>query len=106
MSFGALKNIKNVLNSIPKFRNDVLNRLAVQALLRERNRDEDDVEMVEKDPEYYLMPLERRNVNARYPIGRDFRNYREMAKRFPVAKRSAKAVGQTNHVTDPKVRMH
>ncbi|XP_051163610.1 midasin isoform X2 [Leptopilina boulardi] len=74
--------------------------------LRERFRDESDVvEFPERESDLYLMPMERRNVNARFPIGRDFRNYREMSKRFPlaVAKRSAKAVSQMKQITDPKV---
>ncbi|XP_043480540.1 uncharacterized protein LOC122510157 [Leptopilina heterotoma] len=74
--------------------------------LHERFHDESElVELPERDSDFYLMPMERRNVNARYPIGRDFRNYREMSKRFPlaVAKRSAKAVNQMKQVTDPKV---
>ena len=77
--------------------------LAEKKLLRERNRDEDQMDFPEHDPNLYLTPLERRNVNARYPLGRDFRNYRETAKRFPVAKRSAKAVNKINQATDPKV---
>lgn len=91
------------------FRNDGLiswGDLLEKKPLHERFRDESEVvELPERDSDFYLMPMERRNVNARYPIGRDFRNYREMSKRFPlaVAKRSAKAVNQMKQVTDPKV---
>ena len=73
--------------------------------LRERIRDDDQMEYSDRDQVQglYLVPLERRNVNGRYPLGRDLRSYREMSKRFPVAKRSAKAVNKLNQATDPKV---
>ncbi|XP_015110541.1 uncharacterized protein LOC107036844 [Diachasma alloeum] len=50
---------------------------------------------------YQVLPItQRRNVNGRYPIGRE---YRDLVKRFPVAKRSAKPFPLTSQATDPKV---
>ena len=61
--------------------------------------DEDNI-----DPKYVRIPqAERRNVNARYPlINPDYKTY--VFKRFPVAKRSTKAMNKKRQVTDPKVR--
>lgn len=59
-----------------------------------------------QDPEDFLEykpAVERRNVNARYPLGRDLRTYYDMAKRFPVAKRSLKPMTKKRQVTDMKV---
>lgn len=51
----------------------------------------------------YVLPAERRNVNGRYPLGREYKEYRELRKRYPVAKRSPKPIQQKRQVTDPKV---
>lgn len=75
--------------------------------LRERIRDDDQMEYSDRDLQDFFMvpmvPLERRNVNGRYPLGQNLRSYREVSKRFPVAKRSAKAVSKVSQATDPKV---
>lgn len=52
---------------------------------------------------FYVLPAERRNVNGRYPLGREYKEYRELRKRYPVAKRSPKPMQQKRQVTDPKV---
>lgn len=51
----------------------------------------------------YLTPAERRNVNGRYPIGREFGGYRKFSKRYPVAKRSPRPTQTKLKTTDPKV---
>lgn len=58
----------------------------------------------------YLPPEERRNVNGRFPIGREFGTYSKLTKRYPVAKRSALVTFGPNpskpsqtKTTDPKV---
>lgn len=51
----------------------------------------------------YVLPAERRNVNGRYPLGREYKQYREMRKRYPVAKRSPKPIQQKRQATDQKV---
>ncbi|XP_015522489.2 uncharacterized protein LOC107226248 isoform X1 [Neodiprion lecontei] len=51
----------------------------------------------------YVLPAERRNVNGRYPLGREYKEYIELRKRYPVAKRSPKPMPQKRQVTDPKV---
>ncbi|XP_003426568.1 uncharacterized protein LOC100679629 isoform X1 [Nasonia vitripennis] len=74
-----------------------------QMLLSEIMGDEERDE--EQDPRYAHIPMaERRNVNARYPLfSRDYKNYRDVYKRFPVTKRSAKAMNKKRQTTDPKV---
>lgn len=73
--------------------------MQLSELLGDDDRDED------QDPRYAHIPMaERRNVNARYPLlAREYNNYRQMSKRFPVAKRSAKAMTKKRQTTDPKV---
>lgn len=75
-------------------------QLLMSEILGDNERDE------EQDPRYAHIPMaERRNVNARYPLfTRDYKNYRDMYKRFPVTKRSAKAMNKKRQATDPKVR--
>ncbi|XP_003426569.1 uncharacterized protein LOC100679629 isoform X2 [Nasonia vitripennis] len=74
-----------------------------QMLLSEIMGDEERDE--EQDPRYAHIPMaERRNVNARYPLfSRDYKNYRDVYKRFPVTKRSAKAMNKKRQTTDPKI---
>lgn len=65
----------------------------------------DNNEFVDRDQDQsilYLTPAQRRNVNGRYPIGRDFGVYRRLSKRYPIAKRSPRPT-QTKLKTDPKV---
>lgn len=58
----------------------------------------------EQDPNLlYLSMGERRNVNGGYPVGHPLRTYRNMAKRYPVAKRSPKPISTKKQITDPKV---
>ncbi|XP_012274531.1 uncharacterized protein LOC105696547 [Orussus abietinus] len=74
-----------------------------QEILKDRNREEDQNEASDREQNVlYLEPAERRNINARYPLGRDYETYRDLAKRFPVAKRSPKPL-QSKKQTDPKV---
>ncbi|XP_014608851.1 PREDICTED: uncharacterized protein LOC106789278 [Polistes canadensis] len=70
-----------------------------------RNGEEND--FTDKDMEQdilYFLPTERRNINARYPLGRQFDKYRTLGKRYPVAKRSPKEFQQMEkQMMDPKV---
>ncbi|XP_036142895.1 uncharacterized protein LOC105829650 isoform X2 [Monomorium pharaonis] len=75
--------------------------------LRSQTRDgSSDGEFVDRDEEQggilYLPVAERRNVNARFPIGREFSSYRRLTKRYPVAKRSPKPTQAKLKTTDPK----
>lgn len=75
-----------------------------ESLFRGQDREADENEFADQDPNLLYSPLaERRNVNGRYPIGRDLGTYRGMAKRYPVAKRSPKPMPAKKQVTDPKV---
>lgn len=79
---------------------------------RERNDEDEDEPMVnsefgnhEHDQDWmYLLPTERRNVNGRYPIGRE---YGVVLKRYPLSKRSPKPLHHDKEpsgvITDPKV---
>ncbi|XP_063993160.1 uncharacterized protein LOC135170910 [Diachasmimorpha longicaudata] len=77
-------------------------------LAKDRSREDDEIDFPEGErpqrPKNYLLyqvlPTQRRNVNGRYPLGRD---YRDLVKRFPVAKRSVKSFPLTSQSTDPKV---
>lgn len=52
----------------------------------------------------YFLPTERRNVNARYPLGQEIDKYRTLGKRYPVAKRSPKEFQQMKRqIMNPKV---
>lgn len=71
-----------------------------------RESEENDFSDREQDPNLlYLSMGERRNMNGGYSIGRPLRTYRNMAKRFLVAKRSPKPVSTSTkkQITDPKV---
>lgn len=71
-----------------------------------RESEENDFSDREQDPNLlYLSMGERRNMNDGYSIGRPLRTYRNMAKRFLVAKRSPKPVSTSTkkQITDPKV---
>lgn len=76
-------------------------------LLGETRSPGDENDFVDKDTEQsvvYFLPTERRNVNARFPLGRELENYRALGKRYPVAKRSPKEFQQMKReITDPKV---
>lgn len=61
------------------------------------NRDQDQEDIL------YLPVAERRNVNGRFPIGREFGSYRKPTKRYPVAKRSPRPTQSRLKTTDPKV---
>ncbi|XP_053999241.1 LOW QUALITY PROTEIN: uncharacterized protein LOC128887411 [Hylaeus anthracinus] len=77
-----------------------------ESLVRGQGREPDENEYAdrEQDPNLlYLSLAGRRNVNGRYPIGHDLRTYQNMAKHYPVAKRSAKSMPPNKQVTDPKV---
>jgi len=49
----------------------------------------------------YPTLAQRRNVNGRYPIGSELDNYRRLAKRYSIAKRSSSQ--SKLKTTDPKV---
>ncbi|XP_029672667.1 uncharacterized protein LOC115241177 [Formica exsecta] len=68
-------------------------------------RKNDDEEFADQNESILYLPptLERRNVNGRYPIGREFGNYRRLTKRYPVAKRSPRPTQTKLKTTDPKV---
>ncbi|XP_072762966.1 uncharacterized protein [Anoplolepis gracilipes] len=70
-------------------------------------RKSDDEDFVDQDESILYFPptLERRNVNGRYPIGREFGTYRRLSKRYPVAKRSPRPTQTQTKLktTDPKV---
>nr|QTE34469.1 pacifastin [Cataglyphis nodus] len=68
-------------------------------------RKNDDEEIADQNQNILYLPptLERRNVNGRYPIGREFGNYRRLTKRYPVAKRSPRPTQTKLKTTDPKV---
>lgn len=70
---------------------------------RERNKEEDFEQLPNGDEDTYPIQVQRKNVNARFPIGRDFLGYRELMKRFPVSKRSPKLMSNKRQATDPKV---
>ncbi|XP_011169138.1 uncharacterized protein LOC105202364 [Solenopsis invicta] len=75
------------------------------SLLRSQTKDGND-EFVARDDEQgilYLPAAERRNVNARFPIGRELGSYRRLNKRYPVAKRSPRPTQTKLKTTDPKV---
>nr|XP_034193355.1 uncharacterized protein LOC117610271 [Osmia lignaria]XP_034193357.1 uncharacterized protein LOC117610271 [Osmia lignaria]XP_034193358.1 uncharacterized protein LOC117610271 [Osmia lignaria]XP_034193359.1 uncharacterized protein LOC117610271 [Osmia lignaria]XP_034193360.1 uncharacterized protein LOC117610271 [Osmia lignaria]XP_034193361.1 uncharacterized protein LOC117610271 [Osmia lignaria]XP_034193362.1 uncharacterized protein LOC117610271 [Osmia lignaria]XP_034193363.1 uncharacterized p len=87
-------------NSAPMSWGELMNK---ESLFRGQERETDENEF-NRDPNLLYSPLaERRNVNGRYPIGRDLETYRGMAKRYPVAKRSPKPMPVKKQVTDPKV---
>lgn len=62
-------------------------------------------EFMERDQDQGILyiPAERRNVNGRFPIGREFGSYRKLTKRYPVAKRSPRPTQTKLKTTDPKV---
>ncbi|XP_071650442.1 uncharacterized protein [Temnothorax longispinosus] len=64
-----------------------------------------DEEFVDRDQDQGILylPAERRNVNGRFPIGREFGSYRKLTKRYPVAKRSPRPTQTRSKTTDPKV---
>lgn len=69
-------------------------------------KDGNDDEFVDREQDQsilYMPTAERRNVNGRFPIGREFSSYRKMAKRYPVAKRSPRPTQTRLKATDPKV---
>lgn len=76
--------------------------------LRNQMKDGDD-EFVDRDRDQdqegilYLPMAERRNVNGRFPIGREFGSYRKPTKRYPIAKRSPRPTQSRLKTTDPKV---
>nr|XP_050862762.1 uncharacterized protein LOC127069622 [Vespula vulgaris]XP_050862764.1 uncharacterized protein LOC127069622 [Vespula vulgaris] len=73
----------------------------------ERRKNSEENDFSDKDTEQsvlYFLPTERRNVNARYPLGREIDKYRTLGKRYPVAKRSPKEFQQVKRqIMDPKV---
>lgn len=76
-----------------------------ELLSKDSSSRKNDDEFADQDQSIlYLQPtLERRNVNGRYPIGREFGNYRRLMKRYPVAKRSPRPTQTKLKTTDPKV---
>lgn len=76
-------------------------------LLRSQSKDGNDEfagrELDLQDEGILYIPLERRNVNGRFPIGREFGSYRKLTKRYPVAKRSPRPTQTRLKTTDPKV---
>ncbi|XP_011877808.1 PREDICTED: stress response protein NST1 [Vollenhovia emeryi] len=73
--------------------------------LRSEMKDGSDEEFVDRDQDQGILylPAERRNVNGRFPIGREFGSYRKLAKRYPIAKRSPRPTQTKLKATDPKV---
>ncbi|KAL2719284.1 stress response protein NST1 [Vespula squamosa] len=73
----------------------------------ERRRNGEENDFADKNTEQsilYFLPIERRNVNARYPLGREIDKYRNLGKRYPVAKRSPKEFQQVKRqIMDPKI---
>ncbi|XP_029169110.1 uncharacterized protein LOC114939051 [Nylanderia fulva] len=74
-------------------------------LSKDSSSRKNDDEFADQDQNILYLPptLERRNVNGRYPIGREFGNYRRLTKRYPVAKRSPRPTQTKLKTTDPKV---
>lgn len=78
-------------------------------LLRSETKDGND-ELADRDQDQDILYLsaERRNVNGRYPIGREIvGSYRKLTKRYPIAKRSLRPINDETRrlkTTDPKVR--
>ncbi|XP_066582257.1 uncharacterized protein [Prorops nasuta] len=71
---------------------------------RGQPRDDEESDFSDRDQSIlYSLPAERRNVNGRYPLGYDYRNYRALPKRFSIAKRSPKLVLVKGQTTDAKV---
>ncbi|XP_076671181.1 uncharacterized protein LOC143370235 isoform X2 [Andrena cerasifolii] len=100
---GDRGNNKLYENSGPMSWGELLNK---ESVTRGQGAEPDENEYAdrEQDPNLlYLSLAERRNVNGRYPIGRDMRTYRSMVKRYPVAKRSPKPLPVQKQITDPKV---
>lgn len=76
------------------------------SMVRRQGRESEENEFSgrEQDPNLlYLSMAERRNLNGGYPAGRSLRNYKNMTKRYLIAKRSPKPVSNKNQITDPKV---
>ncbi|XP_076757892.1 uncharacterized protein LOC143427546 [Xylocopa sonorina] len=93
----------NKLNLGPMSWGELFNK---ESMVREQGREIDENEYGdrEQDPNMlYLSMGERRNVNGGYPVARPMRIYSNMAKRYPVAKRSLKTMTTKKQVTDPKV---
>lgn len=81
--------------------------LLSQDVLRSEMKDGND-EFVDRDQDQgqgiLYLSAERRNVNGRFPPGREFiGNYRKLTKRYPVAKRSPRPTQTRLKTTDPKV---
>lgn len=80
--------------------------LSKGTLPRDQEKDINDNEFVDRDQDQnilYMSPADRRNVNGRYPIGREYENYRKLTKRYPIAKRSPKPDQTKLKTIDPKV---
>lgn len=81
-------------------------QLSKDPFLRSQVKDGNDDEFVDREQDQnilYLPRAERRNVNGRFPIGREFDSYRKLTKRYPVAKRSPRPTQTRLKTTDPKV---
>ncbi|XP_017760953.1 PREDICTED: uncharacterized protein LOC108551328 [Eufriesea mexicana] len=90
-------------NSGPMSWGALLNK---DSMVRRQGRESEENEFSgrEQDPNLlYLSMAERRNLNGGYPAGRSLRTYKNMAKRYLIAKRSPKPVSNKNQITDPKV---
>nr|XP_033334906.1 uncharacterized protein LOC117225445 isoform X4 [Megalopta genalis] len=80
---------------------DLLNK---ESLMQDQNAEGDDIEYTDRDVDpklLYFLLTERKTMNGGYPIGSDYRTYRNMAKRYPVSKRSPQP--PKKQATDPKV---
>lgn len=77
-----------------------------ETLARAQTRDANDNDFLDRDQDQnimYMTPADRRTANGHYPVSREFRNYRDLVKRYPVAKRSPRPVAIKKQITDPKV---
>jgi len=75
-------------------------------LPKSQTKDDNNDESMDRDQDQgilYLPMMERRNVNGRFPIGREFGSYRKLSKRYPIAKRSPRPTQTRLKTTDPKV---
>ncbi|KOC62281.1 hypothetical protein WH47_04039 [Habropoda laboriosa] len=90
-------------NSGPMSWGELLNKESV-VRGQDRETNENDFTNREQDSNLLYLSLgEQRNVNGGYPMGRSMKIYRNMAKRYPMAKRSPKPIPAKKQVTDPKV---
>nr|XP_031849266.1 uncharacterized protein LOC116434742 [Nomia melanderi] len=98
------ENEKDFANAGPMSWGELLNK---ESLARGQNVEMNENELADRDQAPNLLYLsflaERKAMNGGNPNGHDYRTYRNMAKRYPVAKRSPQPLPSKKQVTDPKV---